>query len=110
MEKLLKTRVIFESFEFALLSKTCANLTEVIKKSPDSQPSGPFVFPKKKVYYCVLNSPHVYKKSREHFGLQKYRCLLDIHTTQNDTSLATNFLKVEIPPGVSVRITYLNRT
>jgi small subunit ribosomal protein S10 len=109
MEKLLKTRVIFESFEFSLLSDTCTNLTKVIKSSPDTKPSGPFVFPKKKVYYCLLNSPHVYKDSREHFGLEKYRCLLDIHTTQNETTLAENFLKVEIPPGVSVRITYLNR-
>jgi small subunit ribosomal protein S10 len=109
MEDLLKTRVIFESFEFSLLSNTCANLTEVINKSQTSRSSGPFVFPKKKIYYCVLSSPHVYKNAREHFGLEKYRCLLDIHTTKNDTTLAESFLKVEIPPGVSVRINYLNQ-
>lgn len=109
MEKLLKTRVIFESFEFALLSSTCSSLTKVIKQSSGSTTSGPFVFPKKKIYYCVLRSPHVYNSSREHFGLTKYRCLLDIQTPQDDTSLAESFLKVEIPPGVSVRITYLNQ-
>jgi small subunit ribosomal protein S10 len=109
MEKLLKTRVIFESFEYTLLSNTCKNLTDVITRSSGSTPSGPFVFPKKKVYYCVLRSPHVYNSSREHFGLAKYRCLLDIQTPQNDTSLSESFLKVEIPPGVSVRITYLNQ-
>jgi ribosomal protein S10 len=109
MAKLLKTRVIFESFEFSLLSKTCANLTDVIKQSSGSTTSGPFVFPKKKIYYCVLRSPHVYNSAREHFGLAKYRCLLDIQTAQNDTSVAESFLKVEIPPGVSVRITYLNQ-
>jgi small subunit ribosomal protein S10 len=109
MEKLLKTRVIFESFDFSLLSNTCANLTEVIKRSSGSTSSGPFVFPKKKIIYCVLRSPHVYNSSREHFGLEKYRCLLDIQTAQNDTSVAESFLKVEIPPGVSVRITYLNQ-
>jgi len=109
MEKVLKTRVIFESFEHSLLASTCASLTDVLKRSGESKPNGPFVFPKKKIYYCILKSPHVYKKSREHFGLEKYRCLLDIHTTQNDTALAESFLKVEIPPGVSVKITYLNQ-
>ena len=109
MAKLLKTRVIFESFEFSLLSNTCSNLTEVIKRSTGKALSGPFVFPKKKIYYCVLRSPHVFNASREHFGLTKYRCLLDIETAQNDGSVAESFLKVEIPPGVSVRITYLNQ-
>lgn len=109
MENLLKTRVIFESFDFSLLATTCANLTNVVKNTDSIKPNGPFVFPKKKVYYCLLNSPHVYKKSREHFSLEKYRCLLDIHTKENDTSIVENFSKIEIPPGVSVRITYLNQ-
>jgi len=109
MEKFLKTRVIFESFEHSLLASTCASLTDVLQRGSDSKPNGPFVFPKKKIYYCLLNSPHVYKKSREHFALEKYRCLLDIQTTKNDTVLTESFLKLEIPPGVSVRITYLNQ-
>ena len=108
MEKLSKTRVIFESFEYSLLSKTCSDLSNVINKSNETKTSGAFVFPKKKVFYCLLKSPHVYKKSREQFCLEKYRCLFDIYTPQNETSLTENFLKVKIPPGVSVRINYLN--
>ena len=109
MENFLKTRVIFESFEFSLLAKTCANLTDILKRSGSNTPSGPFTFPKKKVYYCVLRSPHVYSSAREHFSLSKYRCLLDIKVPQNDITVAESFLKLEIPPGVSVRINYLNK-
>jgi small subunit ribosomal protein S10 len=108
-KKRVKTRLILESFKFSFLSDTCSNLMNVLQGHQDTKPSGPFVFPKTKVYYCLLSSPHVYKNAREHIGMQKYRCLVDINTTLDEPGIIENLLKVEIPPGVSVRIKYLNR-
>ena len=64
---------------------------------------GPIPLPTKRIY-CVLRSPHVDKKSREHFEIRIHKRLLDIYTPQNAENIADSFLKIAIPPGVSIKL------
>jgi small subunit ribosomal protein S10 len=44
------------------------------------------------------------KKSREHFEIRIHKRLLDIYTPQNIENIADSFLKIAIPPGVSIKL------
>ena len=65
---------------------------------------GPIPLPTKKRKYCVIRSPHVDKKSREQFEIRIHKRLLEIYTPQNVENIADSFLKIAIPPGVSIKL------
>jgi small subunit ribosomal protein S10 len=55
--------------------------------------------------FCLLRSPHVDKKSREHFELKFYKVFLDVEF--NKISSINLLLKKELPSGVSYSINNL---
>ena len=105
LDKHIKTRVKLEAFDTKLLTEACKSLIEGIS-SINGIAKGPIPLPTKKRIYCVLRSPHVDKKSREHFEIRIHKRLLDIYTPQNVENIADSFLKIAIPPG-AVSYTHL---
>lgn len=103
VNKQIKTQVKLESFDHRLLAIACKKLVEGIV-SINGQAKGPIPLPTKKRIYCVLRSPHVDKKSREHFEIKIHKRLLEIYTPQNVENIADSFLKITIPPGVSIKL------
>jgi len=99
----IKTQVKLESFDHRLLTIACRRLIEGII-SINGLAKGPITLPTKKRVYCVLRSPHVDKKSREHFEIKIHKRLLEIYTPQNVENIADSFLKITIPPGVSIKL------
>jgi len=97
------TRIKLKSFDSELLNIACDILVDSIKNI-EGRIVGPIRLPTSKHYYCVLNSPHVDKKSREQFEVAEYRRLLDVYTPKNMTNLVDSFLTIPIPPGVVVEI------
>lgn len=97
------TRIRLQSFDPNLLSIACENLTDSIKNI-NGRIVGPIRLPTSKHYYCVLNSPHVDKKSREHFEVSEYKRLIDVYTPQNISNAIDSFLTIPVPPGVVVEI------
>ena len=79
LDKHIKTRVKLEAFDTKLLTEACKSLIEGIS-SINGIAKGPIPLPTKKRIYCVLRSPHVDKKSREHFEIRIHKRLLDIYT------------------------------
>jgi|TARA_B100000768_G_scaffold177919_1_gene192860 small subunit ribosomal protein S10 len=103
LENQVKTQVKLESFDHKLLTIACKRLIDGII-SINGQAKGPIALPTKKRIYCVLRSPHVDKKSREHFEIKIHKRLLEIYTPQNVDNIADSFLKIAIPPGVSIKL------
>lgn len=97
------TRVKFHSFDSELLHIAYSNLADSIKNL-GGKITGLIRLPTSKHYYCVLNSPHVYKKSREHFEVSEYRGLFDIYIPKDRVAISDSFLKIAIPSGVLVDI------
>lgn len=98
-----KIRIKLQSFDSELLSLACSNFAETIN-SLDGRINGPIRLPTSTHYYCVLNSPHVYKKSREHFEVSQYKRLLNIYIPKNNSIVPDSFYTIPVPPGVRVDI------
>ena len=64
--------------------------------------SGPVPLPTNKEVFCVLRSPHVDKKSREHFEIRTHRRLIDILEPPPQTVDA--LMQLDLPAGVDVEI------
>ena len=103
LNKHIKTRVKLESFDHKLLTIACDSLIDGIS-SINGIAKGPIPLPTKKRKYCVIRSPHVDKKSREQFEIRIHKRLLEIYTPQNVENIADSFLKIAIPPGVSLKL------
>jgi small subunit ribosomal protein S10 len=64
--------------------------------------SGPVRMPTKIRRYCVLRSPHVNKKSREHFQIQTHSYLIDIYEPTQETT--TSLKDLDLPAGVDIAV------
>ena len=98
-----KLRISLKSYESPLLDQSCQKILEAINTS-GLKAVGPVPLPTKIRRYCVLTSPHVNKDAREHFEIRIHKRLLDIYTPQNVENIADSFLKIAIPPGVSIKL------
>ena len=56
----------------------------------------------KKKIFTVLKSPHVYKKSREHFEMRIHKRLIDIIEPTPKT--VDSLMRLDLPAGVEVEI------
>ena len=61
-----RIRVCLRSYEHKLVDVSAEKIVETAKRT-DAKVAGPIPLPTKRRIYCVLRSPHVDKKSREHF-------------------------------------------
>lgn len=103
MDNYLRTRIKLEAFDSKLLTTVCKNLTEEIL-SVNGIIKGPIPLPTQKRIYCVLRSPHVDKKSREHFEIRIHKRLLDLYLPQTKIGLKDYIVTIPIPPGVSIKL------
>ena len=98
-----KIRVTLNSFNFKLLNEACQKILSVLSSTESADNiRGPIPLPTRKRIYCVLRSPHVDKDSREQFEIRRYKRIIDIYPESVQTFDA--FLKIELPPGVSIDV------
>jgi small subunit ribosomal protein S10 len=62
---------------------------------------GPIPLPRKSRYWCLLKSPHVNKKAREHITATRYKRLIEIQTNIEINSI---FVPLSLPAGVNMKI------
>ncbi|OGC15120.1 30S ribosomal protein S10 [candidate division WOR-1 bacterium RIFOXYC2_FULL_37_10] len=101
MVKRQKIRIKLKSYDHGLLDESARKIVETAKRAKASV-SGPIPLPTDKEIYCVLRSPHVDKKSREHFEIRTHKRLIDIHEPPKDTVDA--LMQLNLPAGVDVEI------
>ncbi|MCP2619342.1 30S ribosomal protein S10, partial [Candidatus Aminicenantes bacterium AC-335-K20] len=71
-------------------------------KRTGAKVSGPIPLPTKIQRFCVLRSPHVDKRSREHFEMRIHKRLIDISNYNNET--IEELQKLDLPAGIDVEI------
>ncbi|HEK86440.1 MAG: 30S ribosomal protein S10 [Candidatus Saccharicenans sp.] len=96
-----KIRIRLQSFDHRLLDQSVRDI--VIKaKRTGAKVSGPIPLPTKIQRFCVLRSPHVDKRSREHFEMRIHKRLIDISEYSNET--IEELQKLDLPAGIDVEI------
>lgn len=94
-------RIRLESYEHRVLDKVVSNIIKAVLRS-GNKVVGPIPLPTKKERFTVLRSPHIDKKSREHFERKTHKRIIDIVNYNPQTM---NLLKhVELDPAVDIKI------
>ncbi|MBU0675642.1 MAG: 30S ribosomal protein S10 [Proteobacteria bacterium] len=96
-----KIRIRLKGYDHKLLDKSTMEIVDTAKRTGASI-AGPIPLPTSTNKYCVLRSPHVDKKSREHFEMRTHRRLLDILEPTQQTIDA--LMKLQLSAGVDVEI------
>ncbi|MFW6131360.1 MAG: 30S ribosomal protein S10 [Candidatus Aminicenantaceae bacterium] len=94
-------RIRLQAFDNRLLDQSVKDIVIKAKRTGASI-SGPIPLPTKIRKFCVLRSPHVDKRSREHFEMRIHKRLIDISEYNNDT--IEELQKLDLPAGIEVEI------
>ena len=98
-----KIRLTLKSYDHQLLDKAVKQIALTAKKT-GTDLVGPVALPNKHRCFTVLRSPHVDKKSREHFEIRIHKRLIDILDPTPRTIDAIT--RIELPAGVAVEVKY----
>ena len=96
-----KIRIKLQSFDHRLLDQSVKDIVVKARRT-GAKISGPIPLPTKIQRFCVLRSPHVDKRSREHFEMRVHKRVLDISEYSNET--IEELQKLDLPAGIDVEI------
>lgn len=96
-----KVRIRLKAFDHKLLDQSTQEIVESVKRT-GARVAGPIPLPTHIERFCVLRSPHVDKKSREHFEIRTHKRMVDILEPTQQTVDA--LMKLELSAGVDVEI------
>jgi len=96
-----KIRIKLKAYESTLLDSAIHEIVATAQRT-GAEIAGPVPLPTRISRYCVLRSPHVDKKSREHFEIRTHKRLLDILSPTQQTIDA--LMKLDLSAGVHVEI------
>lgn len=96
-----RIRVCLKAYDHRLIDNSAEKIVDTAKRT-NASVAGPIALPTRKRIYCVLRSPHVDKKSREHFETRVHKRVIDIH---NPTPQTTEELsRLDLPAGVDIEV------
>ncbi|HZV79563.1 MAG TPA: 30S ribosomal protein S10 [Candidatus Binatus sp.] len=96
-----KIRIRLRSYDHKILDQSAERIAETVKRT-GAFISGPVPLPTEVNRWCVLRSPHVDKKSREHFEIRTHKRLIDIFGASSKTLDALTH--VDLPAGVDIEL------
>ena len=96
-----KIRIRLRAYDHKLLDQSAQEIVDTAKRT-GARVAGPIPLPTKINRTCVLRSPHIDKKSREHFEIRTHKRLLDILDPTQQTVDA--LMKLDLSAGVDVEI------
>ena len=100
-QKQHRIRVCLKAYEHRLIDASAEKIVNTAKQT-GAVVAGPIPLPTKRRLYCVLRSPHVNKKSREHFESRTHKRIIDI---LNPTKQTTEELsRLDLPSGVDIEV------
>lgn len=102
----MKFRILLKSFNNDLIEAACVQLSGTLFNA-ECNVKGVVSLPTKIKRFCVLRSPHVDKKSREHFEVRLYKRFIDVTITS--PNVLDLLLKTELPAGVSCSLKILDK-
>ena len=92
---------MFKAYESAILDNACVKIVDAISTS-GTQAIWPIPLPTKLRRYCVLTSPHVNKKARDHFEIRTHKRIIDVYKPTDNT--LENLKNLSISAGVDVEV------
>lgn len=94
-------RIRLKAFDHRVLDSSTGEIVGTAKRTGASV-RGPIPLPTRKERFTVLRSPHVDKKSMEHFEMRTHKRLIDIVDPTPQTVDA--LMKLDLAAGVDVEI------
>ena len=94
-----RIRVCLKAYDHKLIDVSAEKIVETVKRT-DAKVAGPIPLPTKRRIYCVLRSPHVDKKSREHFEMRTHKRIIDIYEPTQATM--EELRRLDLPAGVDI--------
>ncbi len=101
MSKLPKIRIKLVSWDHKLLDKSVNRIIDMALGT-GAKVIGPVYLPIKRRVFCITRSPHVDKRSGEHFEIKIHKRLLEIADYTPKT--IEEIKKIDLPEGVEVVI------
>jgi len=96
-----KIRIRLKAYDHRVLDQAATEIVSTARRN-GAQVAGPVPLPTVRNKYCVLRSPHTYKKSREQFEIRTHKRLVDILEPTAET--ITALTKLDLPSGVDIEI------
>jgi small subunit ribosomal protein S10 len=94
-------RIQLKAYESSILENVCEEIVSVIKACGVDF-KGPVPLPTKLRRYCILTSPHVNKKARDHFEIRNHKRIIEIY--QPTKVVLENLRDINISAGVDVEV------
>jgi len=96
-----KVRIRLKAFDHRLLDQSALKIVNTAQRS-GAKVLGPIPLPTDKKKWTVLKSPHVNKRSGEHFELRVHKRMIDIVDPPATTVDA--LMQLDLPAGVDIEI------
>ena len=96
-----RIRIRLKSFDHKILDESVERIVSTAERS-GAKVVGPIPLPTEKRIFCVLRSPHVDKKSREHFEMRTHKRVIDILNPTGQT--VEHLSSLDLPSGVDVEL------
>jgi small subunit ribosomal protein S10 len=96
-----RVRIRLKSYDSRLIDASAVKIVEVARNA-QGKVVGPIPLPTHRRSFCVLRSPHVNKKSREHFELRTHKRLIVIFDPGTD--FANQLSRLDLPAGVDIEV------
>ena len=94
-----RIRIILKAFDHRILDLWATQIVEAAERT-GAQVAGPVPLPTTIKRFCVIRSPHIFKKSREHFELRTHNRLIDI--LEPSTKTIDSLTRLNVPAGVHI--------
>ena len=96
-----KIRIVLKAFDHRVLDLSASQIVEAAERT-GAAVAGPVPMPTRIRRFCVIRSPHVQKRSREHFELRTHKRLIDILEPTSKT--IDSLTRLNMPAGVDIAI------
>jgi small subunit ribosomal protein S10 len=96
-----KIRIRLKAYDPAVLNQSCEKILDTAART-NGLTMGPVPMPTNRKIYCVLRSPHVDKKSREHFEIRIHKRIIDIYDPSSQT--IDSLMKLDLPSGIDISV------
>src|SRR5216683_1563371 len=111
-----KIRIRLKAYDYRLLDQSVREIVDTIRRT-GGRVAGPIPLPTRIERFTVNRSPHVDKKSREHFEIRTHKRLLDVIEPTQQTidawgkkklsrvtgAMRGHFAKAEVAAGIATR-------
>ncbi|MCB0338480.1 MAG: 30S ribosomal protein S10 [Bdellovibrionales bacterium] len=96
-----RIRIRLKGYDHKLLDSAVSEIVQTVRRT-GGKVAGPLPLPTRIERFTVNRSPHVDKKSREHFEIRTHKRLLDILDPTQQT--IDDLGKLELSTGIDVEI------